>query len=153
MLRSHGIPARVRYGYANYLVRGFSVDHTIVEVWDEGDRRWRRFDPEVMVPTGALQEPLDQPVGEGAPFRTAAEVWQGWRAGALDPNAYGVRPAGVRPPRTCGNGRGVRGWVVEDPTSGGFSVFSQPDHRFRAYRLSSPSRCDCIWRFLDVVGI
>ncbi len=94
MFRSHGIPARVRYGYANYLVRGFSVDHTIVEVWDEGDRRWRRFDPEVMVPTGALQEPLDQPVGEGAPFRTAAEVWQGWRAGALDPNAYGVRPGG-----------------------------------------------------------
>ncbi len=94
ILRSHGIPARVRYGYANYLVRGFSVDHTIVEVWDEDGRRWRRFDPEIMTPTGPLQEPLDQPVGEGAPFRTAAEVWQGWRAGALDPNSYGVRPGG-----------------------------------------------------------
>jgi len=30
--------------------------------------------------------------GPGAPFQTAAEVWQGYRAGELDPETYGVFP-------------------------------------------------------------
>lgn len=94
VLRSHGIPARIRYGYANYLIKGFGVDHTIVEVWNEDERRWQRFDPEVVTPTGELTTPSDHPVGPGAPFKTAAEVWMGWRSGALDPNDYGVRPGG-----------------------------------------------------------
>lgn len=94
ILRSNGVPARIRYGYADYLVRGFSVDHTIVEVWNEDERRWIRFDPEVPAPTKVLAEPFDQMAGPHAPFKTAAEVWQGWRGRTLNPNDYGVRPGG-----------------------------------------------------------
>lgn len=94
ILRTHRVPARIRYGYADYLVRGFGVDHTVVEVWHEDERRWRRFDPEIAAPTKMLPEPFDLPVGPDAPFKTAAEVWQGWREGVHDPNDYGVRPGG-----------------------------------------------------------
>jgi hypothetical protein len=36
-----------------------------------------RFEPEVADLTPTLATPLDLPRGPGAPFETAAEVWQG----------------------------------------------------------------------------
>lgn len=89
ILRAHGIPARSRVGFAGYFVPGWHHDHVVPEVWQDG--RWRRFEPEVEAPTELLADPLDLPPGSG--FRTAAQVWRGWRAGQLDLSTYGVDPA------------------------------------------------------------
>ncbi len=91
-LREQGRPARLRYGFAEYLYPGYGTDHAIVEAWDAEGRRWQRCDPEFGEPIPGLANPWDQPVGPGAPYQTAAEVWLAYRDGAVDPLRYGVAP-------------------------------------------------------------
>ena len=86
-LRQHGIPARSRIGFASYFKPDWNHDHVVVETWRNG--RWARFDPE-LVPGDFPFDTLDIPTGPEAPFRTAAEVWQGHRAGRLDVDMFGV---------------------------------------------------------------
>ncbi len=87
-LREHGIPARTRIGFADYLVAGHAVDHVVAEYWD-GDR-WRRVDPEA---PGSGFDATDIPHGPDAPFRTAAQVWHRLRNGDLpEPHRYCVTP-------------------------------------------------------------
>lgn len=92
VLRSHGVPARSRVGFAGYFVDGWHHDHVIVEAWLRG--RWRRFDAEVDGPRPTLPTPMDISVGEldSSAFVTAAQVWAGYRRGELDPETYGVDP-------------------------------------------------------------
>lgn len=91
-LRSRGVPARSRVGYAGYFVDGWHHDHVIVEAWYDG--RWRRFDPEVDAPRETLPTPTD--IGhcalDGTGFVTAAQVWLGHRSGQVDAETYGVDP-------------------------------------------------------------
>lgn len=89
-LRTHGVPARTRVGYAGYFHSDWHADHVVVEAWLEG--RWRRFDPEIEGGFEALPEPMDMPTAElgSTGFVTAAQVWAGFRAGALDADTYGV---------------------------------------------------------------
>jgi Transglutaminase-like superfamily len=44
-LRHHGVPARVRVGFANYFEPGFHDDHWITEYWDGAS--WRLMDSEL----------------------------------------------------------------------------------------------------------
>ena len=77
-LRSHGIAARSRVGFAGYFVDGWHHDHVIVEAWL--DDRWVRFDSEIDAPRPSLPTPMDigpcRPDGTG--FVTAAEAWAGF---------------------------------------------------------------------------
>ena len=43
ILKHRGIPARVRYGFAPYLMPDFHASHVICEVWNEKDNRWMRI--------------------------------------------------------------------------------------------------------------
>lgn len=86
-LRQHGIPARSRIGFATYFHPDWNHDHVIVEARLDG--RWLRFDSELHSGEFAF-DTLDVPAGPEAPFRTAAEVWQGHRAGHLDVERFGV---------------------------------------------------------------
>jgi hypothetical protein len=92
VLRSHGIPARSRVGFAGYFVDGWHHDHVIVEAWIDG--RWRRFDSEVDSPRPTLTSPTD--IGhctvDRTGFVTAAQAWAGHRRGEIDPETYGVDP-------------------------------------------------------------
>jgi hypothetical protein len=91
-LRSHGIPARTRVGFAGYFIDGWHHDHVIVETW-LGDR-WLRFDSEVDAPRPSLPAPMDvapSPLGSTG-FVTAAEAWVGYRHGMIDAATYGVGP-------------------------------------------------------------
>lgn len=92
VLRSHGIPARSRVGFAGYFVDGWHHDHVIVEAWMDG--RWRRFDSEVDSPRPGLASPLH--IGhsrlESTGFVTAAQAWAGHRQGDIDAETYGVDP-------------------------------------------------------------
>lgn len=92
-LRTHGVPARSRIGYAGYFHDGWHADHVVVEAWLDG--RWRRFDPEIGEGFAALPTPMDIPTAElgSSGFVTAAQVWVGHRAGAIDADRYGVDPA------------------------------------------------------------
>jgi hypothetical protein len=91
-LRSHGIPARSRVGFAGYFVEGWHHDHVVVEAWLDG--RWRRFDSEVDAPRASLSTPMDiaseSPGGSG--FVTAAQAWAAVRRGDIDADVYGVDP-------------------------------------------------------------
>ncbi|MEY2419255.1 MAG: hypothetical protein QOG90_1935 [Actinomycetota bacterium] len=89
-LRAHGMPARMRCGFAGYFGNsGKWYDHWITERWD-GDR-WVRDDPQV----DAVQRKIagidfdvnDQPAGK---FLSANEAWALTRAGELDPQNFGI---------------------------------------------------------------
>jgi hypothetical protein len=91
-LRTRGIPARSRVGFAGYFVDGWHHDHVVVEA--RLDERWRRFDAEVDAPRAGLASPMDFgtfPVDSHG-FVTAAQVWLAHRAGEVDASTYGVDP-------------------------------------------------------------
>lgn len=92
VLRQHGIPARIRYGFSRYFAPDYNFDHVIVETWLPGENRWLRFDPELGEPLERLATPQDIPHGPDSPFVTAAEAWQAYRQGTIDPQVYGVAP-------------------------------------------------------------
>jgi hypothetical protein len=88
-LRAHGIPARMRCGFANYFDRAMWCDHWITERWN-GDR-WVRDDPQVddvqakFINLGF--DVNDQPLGE---FMSANEAWRAARGGEIDPMVFGI---------------------------------------------------------------
>src|SRR6185436_8853522 len=46
MLRHHGIPARVRFGFGSYFNPGYFEDHTVCEYWRAAEKRWVMADPQ-----------------------------------------------------------------------------------------------------------
>jgi hypothetical protein len=78
MVKSRGIPARVRVGFGGYLApeSGKHFDHWIAEIWNEREDRWMSVDPDV--------QRID--FNE---FELAWDVWQRARAGEIDPKKYG----------------------------------------------------------------
>lgn len=93
-LRHHGVPARLRVGFASYFTPGFHEDHWVCEYRD-GDR-WRLLDPElgdrVRAHFGIAFDPADVP-RDG--FLVAGEAWRRVRTGALDPGTCGVSIIGI----------------------------------------------------------
>jgi hypothetical protein len=87
-LRSMGVPARGRCGFATYFVPPKKVDHWIVEYWSGDDRRWVRIDAEYSGrATLAASRPDDLRPGE---FLSSGEAWQLIRSGEQDPAEFGV---------------------------------------------------------------
>jgi hypothetical protein len=86
VLRHHGIPARLRYGFAGYFEPGYFGDHVIVETWTGS--RWRRFDPQLAGVAKTQVDLLDLPDGA---FVTGGRAWQMCRAGA-DAARFGLGP-------------------------------------------------------------
>lgn len=87
ILRHKGIPARSRIGFADYFAAGFNHDHVVAEYWN--GERWVMIDSQLDPAEGRPFDVLDMPPG---PFRSAAEVWLGIRAGDLDADVFGVDP-------------------------------------------------------------
>lgn len=89
MLRSRGLPARVRCGFSNYFDAAKWYDHWITERW--ADDRWVRDDPQIdQLQAGVLRldfDPYDQPAGK---FLTGSEAWAAARTGAIDPMLFGI---------------------------------------------------------------
>lgn len=88
LLRSAGIPARARCGFARYFEAGW-VDHWVTEWWN--GQRWIRTDAQL--DSGAADvlgldfDPWDQPLDA---FLPAGEAWARCRSGADDPNRFGI---------------------------------------------------------------
>lgn len=70
LFRARGTPARLRAGFADYIVPGHWEDHWLCE-WHDGGR-WRRFDVEFAAIRGVAFDTLDVPRDR---FVTAGEAW------------------------------------------------------------------------------
>jgi hypothetical protein len=84
-LRSRGIAARVRCGFASYFQPGYGLDHWVTEYRDS-DGRWVRIDPEILGGT-VLDHAQDLRAGE---FLTGGEAWVAFRRGEIDAAKFGV---------------------------------------------------------------
>jgi hypothetical protein len=93
-LRHHGVPARVRVGFANYFGPGVYDDHWITEYWDGAC--WRLMDPELTPGVrghfGVTFDPCDVPRDR---FVIAGPAWRNVRCGRIDPATCGVSTAGL----------------------------------------------------------
>ena len=87
-LRHQGVPARSRIGFASYFASGFNHDHVVVEYWN--GERWVMVDAQLDPGPQWGFDPQDMVPGW---FRSAAEVWLGYRAGELDGDDFGVDPS------------------------------------------------------------
>ena len=85
LLRHHGIPARARVGFGDYMMPGWHIDHVIAEVWDGA--RWRLVEPESFADD--TFDPLDVPRDR---FLVGIDAWRALRSGALDPATFVVSP-------------------------------------------------------------
>lgn len=79
ILKFRGIPARVRYGFAPYLMPGFHANHVICEVWNEKESRWILVDPS----TGMIDFDRKE-------FDFSNDVWVKFLKKEIDPKIYGM---------------------------------------------------------------
>jgi len=92
ILRSKGIPARVRAGYALYTWgRGKYENHWICEYWQPIEHRWIQVDAQIDAAQRELMridfDTLDMPAGH---FISAGEGWQRYRQGKADVASFGL---------------------------------------------------------------
>jgi hypothetical protein len=88
-LRSQGISARLRCGFADYFVDGWE-DHWVCEYWNPQSASWHLSDAQL---DDLLKEkcriafdPADAPRQH---FMTAGQAWMACRVGELDPGRFG----------------------------------------------------------------
>ena len=79
VLKYRGIPARVRYGFAPYLILGFHTNHVICEVWNEKETRWMLVDPSA-----------DRIDFNREEFDFSNDVWLKMQKKEIDPEIYGM---------------------------------------------------------------
>jgi hypothetical protein len=79
ILKYRGIPARVRFGFAAYLIPGFHANHVICEVWNKNDKRWMLVDPT----TGMIDFSREK-------FDVGSDSWLKMQKGEINPDLYGV---------------------------------------------------------------
>ena len=79
ILKSRGIPARVRYGHATYIIPDFHTSHAICEVWNDNEKRWMLVDPS-----------MDMVDFSQDKFDFSNDAWLQLQKGEIDPNLYGI---------------------------------------------------------------
>jgi hypothetical protein len=88
-LRSKGVSARVRCGFANYFGDGWE-DHWVCEYWDRQTQCWRLSDPqldEVLRDKCRIAfDPADVPRHS---FMTGGQAWMACRSRDCDPDSFG----------------------------------------------------------------
>lgn len=95
ILKSKGIPARVRSGNAPYfdmgpLVGNVSADHWITQYWSDNQHRWITIDVDGSLSLNNTFDPYDMPDGK---FDFPARAWLDIRANKVDPERfYNAKP-------------------------------------------------------------
>lgn len=89
ILKSKGIPCRVRAGHAPYFDMGslgkVSADHWINQYWDSKEEKWVTIDIDGSWSLNAHFDPYDIPEGK---FDFPADAWLNIRAKTDDPNRF-----------------------------------------------------------------
>ena len=86
LLRHHGVPSRVRCGFATYFQPGQGLDHWITEYRHRESGRWIRIDSEILGQE-ILAQPEDLRPGQ---FLSGGEAWRAFRQGEIDASTFGV---------------------------------------------------------------
>lgn len=94
ILKSKGIPARVRSGNAAYFDMGtlgnVSADHWINQYWNEQENRWIKIDVDGSWELKDKFDPYNMPEGK---FDFPADAWLNIRSGKIDPkHFYNAKP-------------------------------------------------------------
>jgi hypothetical protein len=91
VLRARGVPARTRCGFGNYFGTGWHEDHWVAECWDTGQGRWAMVDAQ-LDERQCGRFPIDFEVTDVPRdrFLVAGEAWARYRAGAVDPDNFGL---------------------------------------------------------------
>lgn len=93
LAKHHGFAARSRVGFSNYFMDGWWIDHTIAEIWDEMEQRWRLVDAELHEPWTLASGPPVNPVDISRNiFLPGLDAWREVRAGRLDSAKFVVHP-------------------------------------------------------------
>ena len=91
MLRSRGIAARARCGFAAYFVKDLFIDHWVTEYFDEATRRWVLVDAQLDARQreffNVTFDPLDVPREQ---FLVAGEAWRRCRDGKAEPKTFAI---------------------------------------------------------------
>ena len=91
ILRHQGTPARARCGFGTYFLPNHYEDHWVCEVWRADLRRWvlvdAQLDPFQCETLRVDFDPLDVPRDR---FIVGGQAWQLCRAGAADPETFGI---------------------------------------------------------------
>jgi Transglutaminase-like superfamily len=89
VLRSKGVPSRLRCGFAAYFGSGWE-DHWVCEYWDKPARAWHLSDPQI---DGFLKDryriEFDPANVPRRFFMTAGEAWRDCRNPRSDPDRFG----------------------------------------------------------------
>jgi hypothetical protein len=91
MLRHHGIPARVRCGFATYFQADHFEDHWIVQYWRPAEGRWVMVDAQLdALQRDELQIDFDTSDLPPGRFLLAGRAWRMVREGQADPAKFGI---------------------------------------------------------------
>ena len=89
ILKSKGIPARVRSGFSPYFeledMRGLSWDHWINQYWNNKKNRWITIDVDGSIEPYINFDPYDMPKDL---FVFSADAWLKVRSGEIEPNHF-----------------------------------------------------------------
>jgi len=85
ILKSKGIPTRVRSGFAPYFGDDKSYDHWINQYWSSKESRWITIDVDGSLSLSENFDPYDMPDGK---FEFAANAWLDIRRGKANPKRY-----------------------------------------------------------------
>ncbi|MGB2787209.1 MAG: transglutaminase domain-containing protein [Candidatus Saccharimonadaceae bacterium] len=85
ILKSKGIPARVRSGFAPYFEPKQSDDHWINQYWSDTEGRWITIDVDGSISYIGELDPYDMTDGQ---FDWSASAWLDVRSGTTDPEYY-----------------------------------------------------------------
>lgn len=93
LVRHHGFAARSRVGFSGYFADGWWIDHTIAEIWDDTEQRWRLVDAELRGPWTLASGQLVNPVDISREiFLPGLDAWRRTRAGEFDSATFVVAP-------------------------------------------------------------
>jgi hypothetical protein len=93
MLRSHGVPARVRSGVARYFfpTEGHLEDHFICEFWNHTEGRWQQADAQIdSVQRKALCIAMNMADIPPDQFLNAGDAYAELKTGRVEPDKIGI---------------------------------------------------------------
>jgi hypothetical protein len=92
LLRSKGIPARERCGFARYFTPGKYEDHWICDYWDNKEERWIMMDAQLDdIQKEKLNISFDPSCVPADSFLYGGKAWQLCREKKVDPNLFGIQ--------------------------------------------------------------
>ena len=90
-LRHKSIPARMRVGFATYLIPGQYIDHYLCQYWNAAQKQWLLVDGQIDdLQRRALNITFDTCDVPGDRFLTGGKAWQLFREGKVDPELFGI---------------------------------------------------------------